>query len=323
MNTHLTDAQIIDALFQLEYSRDVELHMTRCPECRARADAIKIRLGQLDLIRGEATAPESLIQNTIRGIRVDDTVRPSHWGRTIWLFAGAAAAVLAVSLLTPILFRSGDRSMTVAQAPTPPPAEKPAPVTDKLVVARVFKPEPKAGAAPKPTAVASRRVSAATSPSAPSVNAARPAPVATPRDRGFVAKAEADVAASRVVAPAAMIAADMAPAPAPAMVEAPGAEPPKPVVQRHEALLGASVARGGGAAPERPLIVPIPAVPGSWTYGDVRLTAVRLENGGLRVVCSNLTAHAVAFARADAAGKRIELAPHGVTNLDTVTFSRP
>ena len=129
MNTHLTDDELIDHAYGLGGDDDARpaQHLTTCPACQARQAQLRARLDQLSLLQTPVEAPEPLITDTLRRIRMAEPAPAGHpWSR--WFIVAGSAAAAAVALIGfPLLSRFGSHSLD----PAPVPAE----TTEGFVVA--------------------------------------------------------------------------------------------------------------------------------------------------------------------------------------------
>ena len=97
MNAHLRDEELIDQAFELVEERDaarVAQHLAACADCRERQARLCARLGQLEALQADVEAPQPLISDTLRRIRLD-TPAKSIWPPWLVFAAGAAAAAIA------------------------------------------------------------------------------------------------------------------------------------------------------------------------------------------------------------------------------------
>ncbi len=131
MNGHLTDDELIDNAYGLcEDAADAAhraQHLAACPACLARQAGLRARLDQLSLLQTPIEAPEPLITDTLRRIRLADPA-PAARPWTRWLILAGSAAAAAVALIGfPLLSRLGAHALD----PAPTPAE----TTEGFVVA--------------------------------------------------------------------------------------------------------------------------------------------------------------------------------------------
>ena len=97
MNAHLRDEELIDQAFELVEERDaarVAQHLAACADCRERQARLCARLGQLEALQADVEAPQPLISDTLRRIRLD-TPAKSIWPPWLIFAAGAATAAIA------------------------------------------------------------------------------------------------------------------------------------------------------------------------------------------------------------------------------------
>lgn len=113
MKRHLTDAELIDLRFDTldgEQAKGLAKHLKRCDACRKRAASLSAKLGQLDQLRGEEKASEDLIAKTLRATRGETesavatpAMQRIAWNRFAWIGIAAAAAVVALTVVPPLL----------------------------------------------------------------------------------------------------------------------------------------------------------------------------------------------------------------------------
>lgn len=120
MNEHLTDEELIDHAYGLSGDDAVarrEQHLAGCPACQSRQAGLRARLDQLTLLQTPVEAPEPLITDTLRRIRMAAPAPATpRWSR--WLLLSASAAAAAVALIGfPLLSRLGSHSLDPAPGP--------------------------------------------------------------------------------------------------------------------------------------------------------------------------------------------------------------
>ena len=124
MNNHLTDRQLLDAQFKLcaaTQAEAVAAHLAECADCRGRADALKQKFASLDLLRGDVSASEQLIAETLRQVRNEPKPHPAFLPRLGWLGGLAAAAAVLVALLYvgPVTTRRTTQVAMTVKVPAP------------------------------------------------------------------------------------------------------------------------------------------------------------------------------------------------------------
>lgn len=124
MNAHPRDEELIDHAFGLlegDTAARLDRHVADCAECRVRQAGLRERLGQLSLLQGAVEAPEPLITDTLRRIRLAGPAPASSWSR--WLILGGAAAAAALALIGfPMLARHGAHPLEPTPADTSTPS---------------------------------------------------------------------------------------------------------------------------------------------------------------------------------------------------------
>ena len=120
MNEHLADDELIDHAYGLcedAAAARREQHLAACPACQARKAELCARLDQLALLQNPVEAPEPLITDTLRRIRLAAPAPATQpWSR--WLILAGSAAAAAVALIGfPLLSRLGAHSLDPAPAP--------------------------------------------------------------------------------------------------------------------------------------------------------------------------------------------------------------
>ncbi len=201
MNAHPRDEELIDHAFGLmdpPAARRLDQHLAGCPDCRARRAALQSRLGQLDLLQQPVEAPEPLITDTLRRIRLaqPEPERPS-WLRWPVLAAGTALAALALFGF-PLWARYGAHPLTVADAEPAPPervegievALAPAPLT--LDPVEPLPADPAGGPADLPRVDRPDTEADVTPPATPDLRLATAAPTATGTPRAALALERVD-----------------------------------------------------------------------------------------------------------------------------------
>lgn len=117
MNQHLNDEQILDLQFDLcgeSQTHQFREHLAGCAECQARAAQLKKKLAALDALRQPVEAPERLIADTLRTIRLDAPASKHYapW----WGWAAGLAAVTMLAIVT-VTTRQGLEVTQLASAP--------------------------------------------------------------------------------------------------------------------------------------------------------------------------------------------------------------
>lgn len=122
MNNHLTDRQLLNAQFKFcsdAQAETIAAHTAECAECRGRANALKQKFASLELLRGDVSASEQLVAETLRQVRNIPVAERSPLPRFAWL--AGAAAVAAVVLA--IFYTGPVATQPVSMAKVEPPAE--------------------------------------------------------------------------------------------------------------------------------------------------------------------------------------------------------
>ncbi len=102
MNQHLSEQQLLDFRFELcadTRRREIEQHLAGCAECRARLEQLNAKFAALDSLKGEVAAPEKLIADTLRTIRISEPEPAVVFPRWAWVTGFAAAAALLMAVL--------------------------------------------------------------------------------------------------------------------------------------------------------------------------------------------------------------------------------
>jgi hypothetical protein len=108
MNSHFSDRQLLDVEFKLRSSANagaIAAHLAECAACRRRAETLKQKISSLDLLRGNVSASEPLIAETLRRVRNEPATERGLFPRVAWLtgLAMAAGIVMAVVYTTHVI----------------------------------------------------------------------------------------------------------------------------------------------------------------------------------------------------------------------------
>lgn len=257
MNRHLTEQELLGAAFELEEGETLRAHQTHlaeCADCRRRADALKARIEQIELLRDDVRAPEPLVARTLAALQPAEAPgRLILWPRAVALLA-SAAAVTVLAFWQPwkksLPAQPDSEWSTAAVAPAqaapagsmvaaPAAIAEPAPVEDALD-ARGLSGELRRAVevtkAPTPTKAERARTE---SPAAFGGGLPAPADPAMPRANELAAMKDAEPPAP----PKPVVAAAPVAAPAPSSVQAPRPIAPPP------AAVAAPAAKRSAAAP--------------------------------------------------------------------------
>ena len=117
MNQHLNNTQLLNLQFDLcseSQSQRFRGHLAGCAECRARAAQLERKFATLESLRQPVEAPERLIADTLRAVRLDTPASARHaaW----WGWAAGLAAVAMLTIVT-VTTRESLEMTQVASAP--------------------------------------------------------------------------------------------------------------------------------------------------------------------------------------------------------------
>ena len=111
MRKHLSDDLMINEQFGLNssrVSRKVRSHLAECSECARKAEALRVKLAQLDTARGEEELPEPVVANVLRAVRKTRPESAMTWSRFVWIASPVVAVLLLVTLLPYSVTRKQD-----------------------------------------------------------------------------------------------------------------------------------------------------------------------------------------------------------------------
>lgn len=154
MKKHLSERDLLDHQFGLQSARraaHMAAHLEACEDCRRAADGLKRRFAVLDALKEQPEAPERLIADTLRAIRLQKPDAPAWSPARLFVILGtAAAAALVLVIANPwhapvVLSRKAER-MELAAA-VEPSAPEPEALESDLVVEDSFREPLLAGSA--------------------------------------------------------------------------------------------------------------------------------------------------------------------------------